>query len=207
MRPKQANRKEGTTIERKATDALSMAVQLQTEKRGKLYGSNPKYPEVAAEVKAEALQSSIAHQRSILEAAYQRGRIDLNDTETVKAQAMEFMRACEDACVFPTMLSFSACLGVSRQRVYRYIAENPRSDTTAFLDQLRSSWAAIIAQAALSKMADGPTSIFLLKNSGQNLTDRQELELSQKPADPLGDIDEEAIKAEMIAKYSDLPED
>lgn len=198
-------------MERKAQPADAMALQLQEDGKGKLYSAKPKYNEISDQLRTEAIQTSIAAQRSLLQATYSRGRVDLKDTEAVKAQALEFMKACEQAAVFPTMLAFSAALGLSRQRLYAYIRENPFSETTAFLDQLRSSWAAIITQASLSKQADPATSIFLLKNSGQGLTDKAELEVSQKQNNGLGFQSEEerqaAFKRIMEAYGDDWPED
>lgn len=192
-------------MERKAQPAEDMALQLQASKRSKLYDTKPaKYNEISDAIKTEALQNSIAAQRSILSEAYRRGRVDLNDAEAVRAQADEYMRACETAATFPTMLAFAASLGISRQRLYAYIRENPFSKTTEFLDQLRSSWAAIIAQASLSKMADPATSIFLLKNGGQGLTDRQELEVVP-PKDPLAPVtDPEERRRRIMEKYADI---
>lgn len=183
-----------------------MALQLQNEREGKLYKSKPTYGEVSDALKKENLQNAVAAQRSILQESHRRGRVDLNDTEAVKAQSLEYMRACEIAGTFPTMLSFSAALGISRQRLYRYISENPYSATTEYLDQLRSSWASIIAQMSLTRQADAATSIFLLKNSGQGLSDKLEIEAAPKH-DPMGPLLTPEEIAAKIGYYDDLPED
>lgn len=187
-----------------------MAAQLQSEREGKLYKTKPTYGEVSDALKKENLQNAVAAQRAVLQAAYSRGRVDLNNVQEVQAQAMEFMEACESAGVFPTMLSFSAALGISRQRLYAYIAENPHSATTEYLDQLRSSWAAIIAQMSLTRQADAATSIFLLKNSGQGLTDRLQVEPVQQEYGPLGPLaDPEELRKRIMESVvlDDFPED
>ena len=81
--------------------------------------------------------------------------------------------------------------------------ENPNSPSTQYLDQLRSAFAAIIAQASLTKQSDPATSIFLLKNSAQGMSDKLQLEAVQS-SDPLG---EKMTADEIMAKYSDMVED
>lgn len=197
-------------MERKAQDAAGMAAQLEADRKGKLYASGKKtYAEVSADLKAEALENSINHTQELLQKAYKRGRISLQDTDTVAAQADEYMNACKAAQVFPTLMGFAAALGISRQRVYKFCAENPRHPTTELLDNLRSAWAAILAQNSLTRQTDAATSIFLLKNSGQGLTDRTEIEIST-PESPLGaEPDQAALEArlcDVVVEGEDLYE-
>ena len=178
-------------MERKARDAAAMAAQLQQDRENsKLYRGTdkPQYPDAAAAVRMDAIKESIEQQQAALQAAYKRGRFNLHDTEAVRAQSMVYMEACKRAGVLPTLMGFSASLGLSRQRIYSFLQENPQSATAELIDQLRSAWAAILAQVALAKQADAPTAIFLLKNAGQGLADKSELELSQKPQ-PRGPLD------------------
>ncbi len=196
-------------MERKARSAVEMALEMKDEKEGnKLYDQskkqkNQQYPEAAAEIRTEAIQTSISNQLDILQKSYVRGRVDLNDTDAVHAQAMEYMRACQLAGVFPTMLGFSSALGVSRQYLYAYIQRNREAPTSEYLDRLRSSWAGIIAQASLIKAADNATSIFLLKNSGQGLTDKVEVEAVKKEQ-PLGEM---LTLEEIASRYRDMVDD
>ena len=83
------------------------------------------------------------------------------------------------------MLGFAAACGYSRGHIYRYIQRNSEKSAD-YLDGLRSSWAAIIAQMGLARQCSEPVSIFLLKNNGQSLTDKAELEIGQKKENPLG---------------------
>lgn len=189
-------------MERKAQGADAMTPQLQGDRQGKLY-RKPSYNEISDEIRTEALTTSIKNTRAILKKAYKRGRVNLFDVDEVEAQAQEYLQACEAAAVFPTFLSFSASLGVSRARLYKFMDENPNSPSTQYLDQLRSAFAAIIAQASLTKQSDPATSIFLLKNSAQGMSDKLQLEAVQS-SDPLG---EKKTADEIMAKYSDLIED
>ena len=189
-------------MERKAQGADAMTPQLQGDRQGKLY-RKPSYNEISDEIRTEALTTSIKNTRAILKKAYKRGRVNLFDVDEVEAQAQEYLQACEAAAVFPTFLSFSAALGVSRARLYKFMDENPNSPSTQYLDQLRSAFAAIIAQASLTKQSDPATSIFLLKNSAQGMSDKLQLEAVQS-SDPLG---EKMTADEIMAKYSDMVED
>lgn len=56
-----------------------------------------------------------------------------------------------------------------------------------YLDGLRSSWAAIIAQMGLARQCSESVSIFLLKNSGQGMADRAEIDIAPKKENPLGE--------------------
>ena len=97
------------------------------------------------------------------------------------------------------MLGFAAACGYSRGHIYRYIQRNS-GKSSEYLDGLRSSWAAIIAQMGLARQCSEPVSIFLLKNSGQSLTDKAELEIGQKRENPLGEL---KTMEELRQKYLD----
>ena len=84
------------------------------------------------------------------------------------------------------MLGFAPCCGYSRKRIYEYIKQYPESETAVYLDRLRSAWAAILAQLGLTRQCSESVSIFLLKNCGQDLTDKQDIEIEAKQRDPLG---------------------
>lgn len=160
---------------------------------------NRLYPDASAEVKQEALANIINQQRALLRTAKDRGRgIDLNNIDEVQKTADDYLQSCVIANVFPTMLGFSAAAGWSRKTIYQFIARNPNSEAARFLDNLRSSWASILAQMGLSRHASEAVSIFLLKNSGQDLTDRCEL-----TAIPLPPERDELTPEEIAARYLD----
>lgn len=189
-------------MQRKAQPADEMAAELKAERGGKLYKGN--YKQISDELKRESLEQNISQQIHILQKAYQRGKIDLENTEEVRAQAIVFMEACKTAAVFPTMMAFAASLGLSRQRVYAFIQSHPPTHPTVeLLDSLRTSWAAILAQQGLTRQTSEPVTIFLLKNSGQGLVDKVEIEAST-PKDPLGEAPDPATIA---AKYAMLDDD
>ena len=173
-----------------------MAAQLEESRsRNQLYSKSAMYPEAAADVKRKALAEVVNQQRELLHMTKERGRgINLDNIDEVERCVNDYMQSCVKANCFPNMMGFAAASGWSRKTVYKYI--NTHSTPSArYLDNLRSSWAAIMAQMALTRQASEAVSIFLLKNSGQDLTDRCEL-----TAIPMAQTDTEEINAEEIIK-------
>ena len=155
------------------------------------------YPEVSAHVKQEALTRVVNLQRDMLRMHRNRGhRIDLDSLEEVQECADRFMEACAKANVYPTMLAFAAATGWSRPTLYRYI-QSHSTESARFLDSLRSVWAAILAEMGLQRQASEAVSIFLLKNSGQGLTDSHELTTLQQGEELFTD---RPVTAEEIAR-------
>lgn len=165
-----------------------MTAQLAGSKEGNhLY--TPKagtYKEVSDALKAEALDAAIDHQLELLAAAKRRGRVNLNDVDEVEATATAYMTSCKRAGVYPTMLGFAAACGYSRKAIYEYIARH-NGKTVDYLDGLRSSWAAIVAHMGLTRQCSESVSIFLLKNCGQGMADRAEIDIAPKTENPLGE--------------------
>lgn len=156
------------------------------------------YNEVSAELKAEALDNAIDHQMELLQRVKERGRIDLDSIDEVSATAEQYMIGCKTAGVYPSMLGFAAACGYSRVWMYHYINTH-NNETARYLDNLRSAWAAIVQQMALSRQCSEATAIFILKNSGQGLTDRTELDVSNASpyrAEPSLD--------DIVRKYQDI---
>lgn len=165
-----------------------MTTQLAGSKEGnRLY--TPKqgtYKEISDALKAEALDSIIDQQLDLLATAKRRGRVNLNNVDEVEATATAYMTSCKQAGVYPTMLGFAAACGYSRKSVYEFISKN-RGKSVDYLDGLRSSWAAIIAQMGLARQCSESVSIFLLKNSGQGMADKAEIDIAPKVENPLGE--------------------
>lgn len=165
-----------------------MTEQLAGSKEGnRLY--TPKqgtYKEISDQLKSEALDNIIDQQLDLLATAKKRGKVNLNDLNEVEATATAYMTSCKRAGVYPTMLGFAAACGYSRKAIYEYIARH-NGKTVDYLDGLRSSWAAIIAHMGLSRQCSESVSIFLLKNSGQGMADKAEIDIVPKKENPLGE--------------------
>lgn len=191
--PKTPIRKEaGQTVE-------EMTAQLAGSADGnRLYAPKKgNYKEISDQLKSEALGAAIDQQLVLLATAKKRGRVDLNNIDEVEATATAYMTSCKQAGVYPTMLGFAAACGYSRKTIYEYI-NHSTGKSAQYLDNLRSSWAAIIAQMGLARQCSESVSIFLLKNSGQNMADRAEIDIAPKTSSPLGEY---VTERELYEKY------
>lgn len=182
--------------------AEEMALQmLESQASNHLYGNRKgNYKEISDALKVEALGAAIDQKMQLLKATRERGRVDLKDLDEVSATAEEYMQSCKLAGVFPTMLGFAAACGYSRKHLYYYLEHNEHSATGQYINALRSSWAAILAEMGLARQASESVSIFLLKNSGQGMSDRAELEITTGNNDPIG---AEKTAEELEAEYID----
>ena len=177
--PKQPiKRAAGQTVE-------EMAIQLQHNAADNRLNRKPIYKEISEQMKAEALATAIDQHTTLLQRLRERGRVDLNNVDEIAEIANNYMQSCKSANVYPSLLGFSAALGYSRQHLYRYL-EAHDNETTRYIDALRSSWAAILAQAGLTRRASEPIVIFMLKNSGQGLRDQNEITVASSDNSPFG---------------------
>ena len=182
-------------IERKAGQTVEeMTAQMQEAKQG-----NRLYNQVSAELKNQQFAAALDQQIELLAGVRKDGKIDLDNLAAVEATATRYIESCKRAGVVPTILGLSAALGYSRKTVWQYITQHPESRTAQYLDALRSAFAAVLAQLGLSRNCSEAVSIFLLKNSGQGLTDKTELDISAHQESPLGEkADPEALKRKYL---------
>ena len=181
-------------IERKAGQSIEeMTAQMQEAKQG-----NRLYNQVSAELKTQQFAAALDQQIELLAGVRKDGKIDLDNLAAVEATATRYIESCKRAGVVPTILGLSAALGYSRKTVWQYISQHPESRTAQYLDALRSAFAAVLAQLGLTRNTSEAVSIFLLKNSGQGLADKTEVDISAKAESPLG---EKTSTEELKRKY------
>lgn len=169
----------GQTVEEmtaQLTDAKA-GNRLYTPRRGN-------YKEISDQLKGEALTAAIDHQLQLLNPEKTQGKIDLDNVEEIRETAIRYMESCKLAGVYPTMLGFAPACGFTRKHIYHYIRTHNNASAD-YLDRLRSSWAAIIAQMGLERQCSESVAIFLLKNTGQDLADKQQIDLTATPGSPL----------------------
>ena len=189
--------------DRETEAALEVA---QTE--NKLYKIRDKaksYPEISAAQRHDLIAASVAQHRAALARNSKRQRADLRDPSAVEVEIDNYLQACEDYGQVPTLLGLAAFMGYSRVNLYAYIRAHQDTDSAKLLDNFRSASASILAQASLGRTLDNATSIFLLKNSGQNLTDRQEIEVT-RGIDPVPGRTAEDIAREWRQAGIELPD-
>ena len=158
-------------------------------------------PRETALIKFRTVSEIVAAQAEIMKRAPT--KIPLNDLPAIQQAANDYMEHCAALGVIPSMLTFSAAIGHSRRNVYDFVERHRDSPTADFFDSLRSLWNGIRVSAVDRGAAAESLAIFLLKNSGQGLTDAREIEI-HPPESPL-DI---GNAAEVRRKYLDsLPEE
>ena len=170
MSREQLRREAGQSIE-------SMAEQMKENNAGnRLY--KPTYGEVSQELKQAAIATAIDQARGALKTAKKKGRVDLKDVDALHKAADDYMCACKLSGTIPTMLGFAPSIGHSRQNVYEFILRNSRTESARFLDSLRSAWAAIFQQLAMTRVCSEPVAIFALKNAGQGMADKTDVDMA-----------------------------
>lgn len=93
------------------------------------------------------------------------GRIQLSDTEMVKATAFQYITSCQRAGIIPSKIGLSRALGVTRRSLDTYVVRNPESDTGVFLSMLFDSFAEMLSMSTMTGATREIFGIFLLKDT------------------------------------------
>ncbi|MBQ9040949.1 MAG: hypothetical protein IJ119_15905 [Clostridia bacterium] len=168
--PRPMKRRAGQSVE-------EMAEQLAESSAGNKLNKASSYPEISAAVKAQVLASAIDTTEQMMQDVAEHGRVDLNDLQAVRSTASRYLAACKQASVVPGMSGLACALGISRQRLYRFIADD-KGESARYLDALRTGWSAILEQMTLSRAVSEACGIFLLKNAGTDLSDKTDVSMS-----------------------------
>lgn len=153
---------------------------LETVQENKLYKRPAKsYPEISAQQRKELISAAVAQERANLAKNASRPRVDLRSVEAVEAEIDAYLATCEEYGVIPTTLGLASSMGYSRTWLYNFMSRYADTESARLLDSFRNASAGIIAAASMNRSIDNATSIFLLKNSGQGLTDKQEMEITR----------------------------
>lgn len=127
--------------------------------------------------------------------------VSLQDTNEVKKRTILYLKACEEASCFPSIVGLSRSMGLSRQSLYDCVWRRSPPATAEWLEICRDTFSDILAESALRNNCNSIVSIFLQK-AVYGL--REAVELIAKTEEPLGDT----VTAEDLARrYADLVED
>ena len=133
-------------------------------------------PQQTAAIRKATVQDVLLAQTDLVKKAGT--RTDLDDVEAVRRVAEEYTAVCADIGIVPNLTGLCARLGLSRSYVYRFIREHGADNPTGqFLNQMRLSWASARMALAERGVLDTAMSIFILRNSGLNLSNRDEPEV------------------------------
>lgn len=127
--------------------------------------------------------------------------VSLRDVEEVKRRTILYMKACEEACAFPSIMGLSRSMGLSRQAVYDCMWRKSPPETAAWLEVCRDTFSDILSESALKNNCNSIVSIFLQK-AVYGLRESVEVVARNEPTQG-----EYPSYEEIAAKYADLPDD
>ena len=176
-----------------------MAQEMVTEREANGY-KKKLYKAEADAHKGEALRMDIMTQLNTLQASEQRRKVDLRSLEDVRLRTYEYMEACAEAEVFPSVMGLAVHgFGISRQALNQFLLRN-NNEVTEFIDRTKDVIADILTNAGLYNNANSIQVLFQLKNH-HSFADRVEIE----PV--MTQHDSQRLSAdEIAAKYAELPE-
>ena len=129
----------------------------QDKRRSKIYR------EQSAEFVNEQLSALINKTALELKDAATSEPVSLRDTNEVKRRTMLYLRACEEAACFPSIVGLARSMGLSRQALYDVIWRKSPSDTAAWLELCRDSFSDILSEASLKGQCAAIPAIFIQK--------------------------------------------
>ena len=183
-----------------------MSAQLVDAYKDSKLMSNVASKEISEQMRQERISASVEQKRAMMHRLAERGKVDLTNMDEVQYEVDAYMDSCKIAGVLPTFLGLSAAFGYTRRTLSKIIEPgktiNERMVTRDVIDYLhavRTSFAAAMAEASLNRYVSEPTAIFLLKNTEQGLTDRQEVTIQTN--DP---FDTSKTAAEIKEEYKDI---
>lgn len=163
-------------------------------------------PQQTQDIRKAAVKDVLNAQTDLLKKADK--RTDINDLGKVKKVVDGYLTACADVGICPNLEGVFAQLGVSRSYGYRFIRENPNSDTAKYLGQVRLMMASARMSLSERGLLDNAMSIFILKNSNLDFADRHEVEIDQIDQDTRPPWARNLSAEELAKKYLEaLPEE
>lgn len=130
-------------------------------------------------------------------------RIDIKDVNLVKACAYNYIEKCADSGIIPSFEGLCYVMGCSRKWAYEFCRLHPEHETSKYLDEYRTQLGAIRVAAAERGAIDPTFTIFILKNSGLDYSDKHEITFEQ--SNILESMNEDSEKAKQRILES-LPE-
>lgn len=125
--------------------------------------------------------------------------VSLRDTAEVKKRTILYLKACEKAACFPSIVGLARSMGLSRQAVYDVIWRKSPAETAAWLELCRDTFSDILAESALRNNCNSIVSIFLQK-AVYGLRESVEI-VARTDSARFDSLSPE----EIAAKYADLP--
>ena len=154
-----------------------------------------------AEVKARTVREILKVQSGLL---FERPteRVHLNNVDELIDACKKYVEICIDKGLIPGFQGLATICGVSRNALYDYLRKNPDSPSGIFLEKARTAFMATRQNAVDRGAAAESMTIFLMKNSYQDYSDRVEI----TPAEPnnlMKDLNASEARARLVAAIPD----
>lgn len=124
-------------------------------------------------------------------------KVILSDVDQVESAAEGYMAVCENTGILPSLEGFAGYCHVSRYWIYEYCIKHRGSPSADYIETLKTMWGAARIAASERGAASEATSIFVLKNSGLNMTDKVEISPSDNHG-PLVDLDADQARKRIM---------
>ena len=151
------------------------------------------------EANKDTVSNLIGNLADRLEEAEIREKINLRDVNTVKAQAMRYIRSCQISGVLPTMAGLALAFGVAAETLSRFMSAHPEEESAKWLIVVKQQFGDLVNQSALNGAVAPIPAIFTLK---ANYGWRDDPEPEVQNNDGREDLTPDAI----AAKWKDLPD-
>lgn len=160
-------------------DDLTNSLAEQKRAKSRLYN------EAANELRAAQISSDVALKHRLLDKAAEKKKVVFSDLADVRQRVGDYLTACQEAAVIPTMSGLAVSFGVTRQAIYKFVNEHKEAESAKYLETVRELMADCLVSAGLGKSADAAVTIFILKNH-HNYADRVEIAPVKEDSGPLG---------------------
>ena len=127
-------------------------------------------------------------------------KIRLSDLTSVVTITKRYVSSCLRSGVIPSKSGLSRSLGFSRAGLNKFMAKNPESESTEYLQMVFDAFAEVLEMAALTGKTQPILSIFILKAVYNYSEQPEEIDVPYDPLDPKLTVEE------ILSKYGDLPD-
>ena len=120
------------------------------------------YKAESLQITDEAISKTVMQGYAELVNADKAERIDLSNIDMVKEVSLNYIRACADAVVFPTMSGLARAMGCTRQNLYRWMKRSD-TETGQWLMLCHDLYSDVLADLSLRNNCNPVVGIFLQK--------------------------------------------
>lgn len=137
-----------------------MSLEQMNEMNTEIVAGNHLYPDAVTD-RADAIRGIVATIGT--DVIRDRERVDLRDTESVKAVAQIYLKSCEITGLLPSKSGLARGMGYSRAGIWAFMRSNPEHRTTEFLSIMFDAFSEAVDVAAMGNTIHPIYAIFTQK--------------------------------------------